>query len=96
MSDGQVHPFNKSGVESSRETQSLQVGRESGLCSKPHHVRDPHQLASPVAFFHLVVDQTRRHLYGLPSSWLSPTFDDVDGSERPSFLRGSFTTLNAL
>jgi hypothetical protein len=36
--------------------------RESGLCPKAHHRCDPNQLAPPVAFFHLAVDQTHRHL----------------------------------
>jgi hypothetical protein len=41
MTDGQIHPFNKSGVESSREPQSLQSNGEICLCPKPHHRRDP-------------------------------------------------------
>ena len=62
MTDGQIHPFDKSGIESSRESHPLQGDFEICLCSEAHHVRDPHQLAPPVAFFHLAVDQTRRHL----------------------------------
>jgi len=44
-------------------------GFESVLCSKSHHRRDAHQLASPVAFFHLAVDQTRRYV---PSAYVAP------------------------
>ena len=62
MTDGQIHPLDKSRVEPPREAQSLQCSLESYACSKAHHVRDPQQLASPVAFFHLTVDQTRGHL----------------------------------
>ena len=62
MAEGQIHSLDKSGVELTRETQSPQGNCESRLCPKAHHVRDPHQLASPVAFFHLAVDQTCRHL----------------------------------
>jgi hypothetical protein len=35
---------------------------ESRASPKAHHVRDPNELATPVAFFHLAVDQARRHL----------------------------------
>jgi hypothetical protein len=62
MSDGQWSPLNKSCIESSREASSLEGGFESGLCSKVHHVRDPYQLAPPVAFLHLTVDQPRCYL----------------------------------
>ncbi len=62
LTDGQIHPFNKSGVESSRETQSLQGGLESFACSKAHYRCNSHQLAPPVTFLHLAVDQARRHL----------------------------------
>jgi hypothetical protein len=58
MTDGQIHSFNKSSVQPSREGQSLQNDRESGICPKAHHVCDPHQL-TPVAFFHLAIDQAR-------------------------------------
>jgi hypothetical protein len=37
-------------------------GREGSPCSKAHHVREAHQLATPGAFLHLTVDQLRRHL----------------------------------
>src|SRR6266849_1106551 len=62
VSDGQIHPLNKSGVQPSRETQSLQGDLESVPCPKAHHMRDSHQLATPVAFLHLTVYQLRRHL----------------------------------
>jgi hypothetical protein len=38
------------------------AARISVLSSKTHHVRHPHQLASPVAFLHLAVDQALCHL----------------------------------
>ena len=38
------------------------AARISVLCSKAHHVRDPYQLAPPVAFLHLAVDQPRCYL----------------------------------
>jgi len=50
VSDGQIHPLDESRVQSSRETQYLQGGFESGLCPEPHHVRDAHQLAPKVSF----------------------------------------------
>jgi len=62
MADGQIHSLDKSGVESTRETQSLQGDFESCLCPKAHLVRDPHQLTPTVAFFHLAIDQVRRYL----------------------------------
>jgi len=48
--------------------------RESGLCSKAHHRRDPNQLAPLVAFFHLTVDQTRRHL---PLAYMPPSLNHL-------------------
>jgi len=57
MADGQIHPFDKGGVEPSREAQSLQGDLESVLCSQAHHVRDLYQFAPSVAFLHLAVDQ---------------------------------------
>ena len=62
MTDSGIHPLDKSGVQSSRETQSLQGDRESGACLKAHHVRDLHQLAPPVTFFHLTLYQLCCHL----------------------------------
>jgi len=62
MTDGQIHPLNKSGVESSRETQPLQTNLESVPCPQTHHRRNSHQLTTPVAFLHLTIDQLRRHL----------------------------------
>ena len=62
MTDGQIHPLNESGVQSSREAQSLSAGFESVLCSKAHYRRDTNQLAPPIAFLHLAVDQASRHL----------------------------------
>ena len=70
MSDSQIHPLNESGVESSRVTQSLQGNFEICLCPEPHHRRDSHQLATPVAFLHLTVDQLRCHL---PSEYFPPS-----------------------
>ncbi len=62
VTDRQIHPFDKSGIEPSCEAHPLQGDLEICLCSKPHHMGHPHQLASPVAFFHLAIDQARRHL----------------------------------
>jgi hypothetical protein len=62
MTDGQIHPLNESGVQSSRETQSLQGDFEICLCPQAHHGRDSRQLAMPVAFLHLTVDQLRCRL----------------------------------
>jgi hypothetical protein len=45
-------------------------GRQGSACSKAHHVRDAHQLATPVAFLHLPVDQLRRHL---PPEYFPPS-----------------------
>jgi len=61
VTDGQIHPFDKSGIQPSREAQPLQASLESVLSPEPHHVRDPHQLAPAVAFLHLAVDQTWLH-----------------------------------
>ena len=66
LTDRQIQPFDKSGIESPRETQFLQSGLESSLCSKAHHVRHTNQLAPLVAFLHLAVDQARRHLPPAP------------------------------
>src|SRR5215469_17422603 len=62
MTHREIHPFNKSSIESSCQTQSLQGGLQSGACSKAHHVRHTNQLAPLVAFLHLAVDQARCHL----------------------------------
>ena len=62
MADGQIHPLDESGVESSRETQSLQGGFEICLCPQAHHRRDTRQFAPSVAFLHLTVDQPRCYL----------------------------------
>jgi hypothetical protein len=62
MTDGQIDPLDKSSVESSREAHPLQGEREICLCSQAHHVRDPYQLAPPIVFLHLAIDQARRHL----------------------------------
>jgi hypothetical protein len=70
MLDGQVDPFNEGGVQPSRQGQSLQGVLESGLCPQTHHVYDARQLAPPVAFFHLAVDQARSHL---PSAYVAPS-----------------------
>jgi len=40
MTDRQIHPFDKSGVEPSRKTQSLQGVCEICLGPEPHHVRE--------------------------------------------------------
>jgi hypothetical protein len=58
----QIHSLDESRVQSSREAHPLQSGLESGTCSKAHDVRNPHQLALPVAFLHLSVNQSFRHL----------------------------------
>ena len=50
MTDREICPFNKSGVESSRQAQSQQGDLESLLCPKAHHVRDANQLTPPVVF----------------------------------------------
>ena len=68
MADGQVHPFNKSGVQPPREAHSLQRDREICLCPQAHHVRDANELTPPVALFHLAVDQARGHLPLAPST----------------------------
>ena len=48
--------------KSSREAHPLQGDREICLCSQTHHVRDPQQLAPPVSFLHLAIDQARSYL----------------------------------
>jgi hypothetical protein len=62
MADGQIHAFDKSGIQPSGEAKSLQGDLESGLCSQAHHGRDANELTPPVAFLHLTVDQPRRYL----------------------------------
>src|SRR5215471_8012684 len=62
VTDAQIHPLDERGVESSRETQSLQGCFEFYLCPQAHHVRDANQLALPIGFLHLAVDQLRCHL----------------------------------
>ena len=62
MTDGQIHPLNESRIHPPRKAQALQGDLESLLCSQPHHVRHPNQLAPSVAFLHLTVDQTWLHL----------------------------------
>ncbi len=61
MTDGQIHPLDESGIQPSRKAHPLQGGLESGFGPQAHHVRDPHQLAPPVAFLHLTIDQAGRH-----------------------------------
>ncbi len=71
MTDRQIHPLDTSGIQSPREAHPLQGGREICLGPEAHHLRDPRQLTPPIAFFHLAVDQTRRHLplaHVLPST----------------------------
>ena len=70
VTNGQIHPLDKSGVQPSGEAHPLQGVLESGLCSKAHHRRDPRQLTLPVAFLHLAVDQLRRYL---PLTYLPPS-----------------------
>jgi hypothetical protein len=65
MLDDQIHPLNKSGVQPSREAQSLQ----SDLGPKAHHMRDPHQFTPSITFLYLAVDQTRSYL---PSTGFPP------------------------
>jgi hypothetical protein len=62
MSDGQWSPLNERRVEPSRETYLLSGHCEICRCPKAHHRGDARQLAPPVAFLHLAVDQARRHL----------------------------------
>ena len=62
VTDGQIHPFDKSGIQSSREAHPLQGDHKICLCPEAHHMRDPNQLALPITFFHLAVRQSRRHL----------------------------------
>ena len=62
MTDRQWSPFNTSGVQSPSEAHPRPRDLESGTCSKAHDVCHPHQLAPPIAFFHLAIDQARRHL----------------------------------
>ena len=62
MAHRQIDSLDKSGVEPTREAHRLQCDREICLCPQAHHVRDPQQLAPPVAFLHLAVDQARCHL----------------------------------
>jgi hypothetical protein len=62
MADRQLHPFDKSGIQPTREAQSLQGDSESVFVSKMHHMPDFYELAPPVAFLHLAIDQTSRHL----------------------------------
>jgi len=70
MADRQIHPFNKSRVEPSRKAQSPQGSFEISLCPQAHHWHDSHQLAPPVAFFHLAVDQPRCYL---PLAYFPPS-----------------------
>ena len=58
----QIHPFDKSGIEPSRETHPLQAGLESSFGPQAHHLCNPNEPAPPIAFFHLTIDQARRHL----------------------------------
>jgi len=62
MTDRQIHPLDESGVEPSRQAQFLQGSLKSGFCPQTHHVRHPNQLAPPVGFLHLPVNQARCHL----------------------------------
>ena len=61
MAHGQIHPFNERRVQPPRETQSLQDSFESVLCSQSHHLGDPNELAPPVTFLDLAVDQAWFH-----------------------------------
>jgi hypothetical protein len=70
MANGQIHALDESRVQPSRETQTLQGELKSLLGSQAHHVCDLYQLAPPVAFLHLAVDQTRRYL---PSARVVPS-----------------------
>ena len=75
VADGQWSPLDESGVESSRETQSLQGGFEICLCPQAHHRRDTRQFAPSVAFLHLTVDQPRCYL---PLAHLPPSASYVE------------------
>src|SRR5579864_1727666 len=74
MTDGQIDPLDKSGVQASREAHTLQGEREICLCPQTHHVCDPQQLASAVAFLHQAVDQARRHL---PLTYMPPSLNHL-------------------
>ncbi len=74
MSDGQVYSLNEGGVQPSRKAHLLQGEGEICLCSQAHHRRDSHQLAPPVAFFHLAIDQARRYL---PLANMSPSLNPL-------------------
>ena len=74
MTDRQIQTLDKSGIQSPREAHPLQGGREICLCPQAHHLRDPRQLTPPIAFFHLAVDQTRRHL---PSMCFPPSLNHL-------------------
>ncbi len=70
MTDCQIHPLNKSRVQSPSEAHLLQSDLESGICSKAHDVPHPHQLAPLVAFLHLAIDQSFCHL---PPEYFPPS-----------------------
>lgn len=75
MTDRQIHPFNKSRVQSSSEAHLLQSDLESSPCSKAHDVRHPHQLAPLVAFLHLAVEQSFCHL---PPEYFPPSASHLE------------------
>jgi hypothetical protein len=70
LSDSQIHPFEKSGVEPSSEAHPRPRDREICLCPEAHHVCNPQQLAPPVAFLYLTIYQLRRYL---PLTYLPPS-----------------------
>ncbi len=78
MADGQIHPLDESGIEPSRKAHPLQGCLEIGFGHQAHHVRDLHQLAPPVTFFHLTIDQAHRHLplghVAAPTNHLEPLY----------------------
>ncbi len=74
VTDGQIDPLDESGIQPSREAQFLQGDCESSLYPQTHYVRDSHQLAPPVAFFQLAIDQARRYL---PLAYMPPSLNHL-------------------
>ncbi len=62
MTDSEIQTLDKSGIQLPREAPPLHGDHEIFLCPKPRHVCDPQQLAPPIAFLHLALDQARRHM----------------------------------
>src|SRR5215468_8992442 len=69
MTHRQIHPEGKSSIQPSREAHPRSRSHESGLCSKAHHMPNAHQLAPPIDFLYLPVDQAHCHL---PPAYVAP------------------------